>query len=104
MGVSPGPRHLRLIRSCHEAADDPQIFLLVPKKNGKSSIAAAIMVTAAILNMRPEAELLLIAPTKKIADIAFKQAKGIIRLDPDLTKIFHSQEHQKTLRIASPLP
>lgn len=74
-----------------------EFFLLVPKKNGKSSIAAAIMVTAAILNMRPEAELLLIAPTKKIADIAFKQAKGIIRLDPDLTKIFHSQEHQKTI-------
>ena len=74
-----------------------EFFLLVPKKNGKSSIAAAIMVTAAIMNRRPEAELLLIAPTKKIADIAFKQAQGIIRLDPELTKIFHPQQHQRTL-------
>jgi len=74
-----------------------EFFLLIPKKNGKSSIAAAIMVTAAILNRRPEAELLLIAPTKKIADIAFKQAAGIIRLDPELTKLFHLQTHQRTL-------
>lgn len=61
-----------------------EFFLLIPKKNGKSSIAAAIIVTAAILNERPEAELILIAPTQKIANIAFKQARGIIRLDPDL--------------------
>jgi phage terminase large subunit-like protein len=74
-----------------------EFFLLVPKKNGKSSIAAAIIVTAAILNERPEAELLLIAPTKQIADIAFKQAKGIIRLDAELTRLFHLQEHIRKL-------
>lgn len=74
-----------------------EFFVLIPKKNGKSSIAAAIMVTAAIVNTRPAAELLLIAPTKKIADIAFKQAAGIIKLDPELTKIFHPQTHQRTI-------
>ncbi|WBU27576.1 terminase large subunit [Rhodopseudomonas palustris] len=74
-----------------------EFFLLVPKKNGKSSVAAAIMVTAAIMNRRPEAELLLIAPTKKIADIAFKQAHGIIKLDAELKKLFHPQVHQRTL-------
>jgi hypothetical protein len=65
-----------------------EFFLLIPKKNGKSSIAAAIMVTAAIVNRRPAAELLLIAPTKKIADIAFKQAAGIIKLDPSSEETF----------------
>lgn len=65
-----------------------EFFLLVPKKNGKSSIAAAIIIVAAILNERPEAELLLIAPTKTIAKIAFKQATGIVRLDPELSKVF----------------
>lgn len=74
-----------------------EFFLLVPKKNGKSSIAAAIIVTAAILNERPEAELLLIAPTKEIAGIAFKQAGGIIKLDTELSKLFHPQEHLKKL-------
>ncbi|WP_114286014.1 terminase large subunit [Candidatus Halocynthiibacter alkanivorans] len=70
-----------------------EFFLLIPKKNGKSSIAAAIIVTAAILNERPEAELLLVAPTKTIAGIAFKQAKGIIALDAELTKLFQVQDH-----------
>lgn len=74
-----------------------EFFLLVPKKNGKSSIAAAIIVTAAILNERPEAELLLIAPTQKIAGIAYKQAKGIIALDDDLAKLFHVQNHLMTI-------
>lgn len=74
-----------------------EFFLLVPKKNGKSSIAAAIIVTAAILNERPEAELLLIAPTKEIANISFKQAAGIIRLDPELSKLFHIRDHLKTI-------
>jgi phage terminase large subunit-like protein len=70
-----------------------EVFLLVPKKNGKSSYAAALMVVAMILNRRPLAEALLIAPTKQIADIAFKQAKGIITADPELAKLFHPQEH-----------
>jgi phage terminase large subunit-like protein len=74
-----------------------EFFLLVPKKNGKSSISAAIIVTAAILNERPEAELLLIAPTKEIAQIAFKQAKGIIKLDAALDALFYIQDHIKKI-------
>jgi phage terminase large subunit-like protein len=74
-----------------------EFFLMVPKKNGKSSIAAAIIVTAAIINERPQAELLLIAPTKQIADISFKQARGIIKLDEDLDQIFHIQDHVKKI-------
>lgn len=74
-----------------------EFFLMVPKKNGKSAIAAAIIVTAAISNERPEAELLLIAPTKKIADIAYKQAAGIVRLDKELAKIFHCQTHLRQI-------
>ncbi|ETX26494.1 terminase large subunit [Roseivivax isoporae] len=74
-----------------------EFFLLVPKKNGKSAIAAAIIVVAAIMNERPQAELILIAPTQKIASIAFKQAKGIIALDEELTKIFHSNNSSKEI-------
>lgn len=74
-----------------------EVFLLVPKKNGKSSYAAAIMVTAMIVNRRPNAEFLLIAPTMEIAGISYKQAEGIIKADPELLKLFHLREHLKTI-------
>lgn len=74
-----------------------EFFILIPKKNGKSSIAAAIIVTAIIINRRPDAECLMIAPTKQIANIAFKQAAGIIRLDTALAKLFHLQQHLRTI-------
>jgi phage terminase large subunit-like protein len=70
-----------------------EFFLLVPKKNGKSSYAAAVMVVAMIVNRRPSAEFLLISSTKTIADIAYKQAAGTIRADPELDKLFHLQQH-----------
>jgi phage terminase large subunit-like protein len=70
-----------------------EIFQLIPKGNGKSSNGGAVMVAAMIVNRRPEAEFLFIAPTIEIAAIAFKQAKGTIRLDPDLDALFHIQDH-----------
>lgn len=80
-----------------------EFFVLIPKKNGKSAIAAGIIVTAAILNERPEAELILIAPTQKIASIAFKTALGIIRLDPVLSDLFKPQQHLKQITHLSTL-
>jgi len=74
-----------------------EFFLLVPKKNGKSAISGGIILTAAIMNERPQAELYLIAPTQKIAGIAFKTVRGIIALDERLSKIFKIQLHQKTI-------
>jgi phage terminase large subunit-like protein len=74
-----------------------EFFLLIPKKNSKSSNGGAVMVVALMVNRRPEAEFLLVAPTKEIADIAFKQASGTIRLDPVLTKLFHIQRHLRLI-------
>lgn len=74
-----------------------EVFCAIPKKNSKSTGAAAIMVTAAIVNRRPAAELVLIAPTKEVADIAFKQAAGMIKLDADLASLFHPQRHIRTI-------
>ncbi|MEM1149320.1 MAG: terminase large subunit [Pseudomonadota bacterium] len=74
-----------------------EFFLLVPKKNTKSTIAAGIMVTAHILNERPKNELALIAPAKDIADIAFGTARGIIELDPQLDALFHVRDHIKQI-------
>jgi phage terminase large subunit-like protein len=74
-----------------------EVFELIPKGNSKSSNGGAVMVTALIVNRRPEGEFLLIAPTIEIANIAFKQAKGTIRLDPALDKTFQIQDHIKKI-------
>ncbi|WP_246022243.1 terminase large subunit [Pararhodobacter zhoushanensis] len=72
-------------------------FLMIPKKNGKSSISAAIIVVAAILNDRPMAELILIAETQNIAKIAFRQAQGIIELDDGIKALFRVNTNLKEI-------
>lgn len=78
-----------------------EFFLMVPKKNGKSAIAAGIMMTAMILNERPLAEMLLISETQHIARITFNTAAGIVRLDPVLDEkqggLFRVQESLKAI-------
>jgi phage terminase large subunit-like protein len=70
-----------------------ELFILLAKKNGKTSYSAAIMIVAILMNRRPEAELLMISMTIEIAKIAFRQAKGIIRADPQLEIKFLIQDH-----------
>lgn len=76
-----------------------EFFVLVPKKNSKTTGGAAIMVTALLMNERPRAEFLLIAPTKAIADLSFSQAVGMIAADPEgfLQKRFQIQENIKKI-------
>src|SRR5262245_66178832 len=69
-----------------------EVFQLIPKGNSKSSNGGAVMVTALIVNRRPEAEFLFVAPTMEVASIAYKQAKGTIRLDTELSKLMQVQD------------
>jgi phage terminase large subunit-like protein len=77
-----------------------EVFILVPKKNAKTTSAAAIALTFMLLNRRRNADMLIIGPTQKISDVAFEQARGMIEADPDgfLQKRFHVQDHKKTIR------
>jgi len=68
---------------------------LIPTHN--SSNGGAVMTTALIMNRRPEAEFLLIAPTMEIANIALKQAKGTVKADPALDALFQVQDHLKKI-------
>jgi phage terminase large subunit-like protein len=70
-----------------------EVFQLIPKGNSKSSNGGAVMLVALLVNKRPNSEYLFVAPTMEIAAIAYKQAKGTIRLDETLTKLFHVQDH-----------
>jgi len=72
-------------------------FLMVPKKNAKTTNASAIMLTALLLNERPYAEFLLVAPTQEIAQLAFRAVEGMIAADKFLSMLLHVQEHKKTI-------
>ncbi len=104
LGEAFGPWVMDLVAAVFGAFDPAthrralqEFFLLVPKKNGKSTLSAGILITAVLVNKRPSAEVLMIAPTKTIADIAFGQAKGMIEADPELQLIFEVREHIRTI-------
>ncbi|WP_394208151.1 terminase large subunit domain-containing protein [Paracoccus litorisediminis] len=81
-------RKVRMIR---------EFLLMVPKGNAKTTYAAAIILVAAIMNERPNAELMLIAPSQKIAKRAFTQAAGMIRLDETLSDVFKATPHNNEI-------
>lgn len=75
-----------------------EFFLMVPKGNDKTGSAATIAFLWTLMNKKPEAELVLIAPSKTIADRGFEYAAGIIRADPDLEKAFYPpSSHTRTI-------
>lgn len=74
-----------------------ELFMLVPKKNSKTTNGAALMLTAVLMSRRPRAEFLLVAPTQEVADLAFAQAVGMIEADPVLLKKCHIQSHIKRI-------
>ena len=74
-----------------------EFFLLISKKNTKSTIAAGLMLTVLITNVRESADFLILAPTVEAAKNAFEPARDMIRADEDLEAIFQVQEHIRTI-------
>lgn len=72
-------------------------FVLIPKKNSKSTIAAGIMMTALIINWRLSGEYTVIAPTVEVAGNTYAPARDMAQKDDELDALMHVQSHIKTI-------
>lgn len=90
------------IFGAYDAATGEQLIteflLLISKKNIKSTLAAGIGVTALLRNNREENQVLVLAPTKTIAENVFTPALGMIRADDELRQILKPVEHLRTIK------
>lgn len=81
-----------------------EIFNLVPKKNGKTTNAAALGLVALQLNTTPNIKGVIVGPTQAVADTCFGQMEAMIAADPWLARRFKVDPHKKQITDIYPDP
>ena len=73
------------------------ILAMLPKGQSKTTYCAGLLLAIMLMNLRPRAEALFVAPTQAIAENAYEKAVGMIEASTDLKKRFLTRDHLKTI-------
>jgi phage terminase large subunit-like protein len=74
------------------------ILAMLPKGQSKTTYSAGLLLTAMLMNRRPRAEGLFIAPTQAISDNAYDKCVGMIEASQVLKERFQTRDHIKTIQ------
>ena len=74
-----------------------EVFVLISKKNSKSTVAGALMLTSLILNWRQSAQFVILSPTIQVADNSYSPARDMVAKDDELSDLMQVQNHIKTI-------
>lgn len=73
------------------------IFAMLPKGQSKTTYSAGLLLIGLLMNRRPRAEALFVAPTQAISDNAYDKAVGMIDRNPVLKSRFYPRDHLKMI-------
>ena len=75
-----------------------EVFIGIGKKNSKTTFAAALALTKALLDEEEREQIVLMAANRLQARIAFDAMAAMIRADPALSARFEIVEHRHVIK------
>lgn len=73
------------------------VFMMLPKKQGKTTLSGGLMLTQLMMNRRPNARFGILGGTQKIAGESYDAAAGMIEADKKLQRFLKTTDHLKLI-------